>query len=193
MPPPLVVTNPIHTERLVLRPFEPGDLDALADMTSLPEVARYLYWEPRSRAEATASLQKKMAATRIEREGEILSLAVTPLSGGSPVGDLTLVYSSAVHAQAEIGYIFHPAVHGRGWATEAVRALVDLAFDGLGVHRVFGQIDGRNAASGAVLERLGLRREAHLVENEWVKGTWTDEVIYAVLAREWRASRLGSS
>jgi RimJ/RimL family protein N-acetyltransferase len=68
---------------------------------------------------------------------------------------------------------------------EAARAVVDLAFRELGVHRVFGQIDARNTASARVLERLGMRREAHLVENEWVKGEWTDEVIYGVLADEW--------
>ena len=51
--------------------------------------------------------------------------------------------------------------------------------------RITGRLDARNAASGRVLERLGMRHEAHLIENEWVKGEWTDEAIYAVLAREW--------
>ena len=63
--------------------------------------------------------------------------------------------------------------------------MVDYAFTGLGAHRVVGRMDARNVASARVMERLGMRREAHLLENEYVKGEWTDEVIYAVLDTEW--------
>jgi RimJ/RimL family protein N-acetyltransferase len=188
---PLFLTAPIRTERLALRPFEQGDLDAVFDMQSRPEVARYLYWEPRARAEVSATLERKVACRRIETEGDVLSLAVTMADDGPAIGDLMLRYASAAHGQAEVGYLFHPDVQGRGLATEAVRAIIDLAFDGLEVHRVYGQLDARNAPSARLLERLGLRREAHLVQNEWVKGEWTDEVIYAVLADEWAAVRLG--
>jgi RimJ/RimL family protein N-acetyltransferase len=118
-----------------------------------------------------------------------LSVAVERKRGGPVIGDLMLRYVSAVHGQVEVGYIFHPDAHGQGLATEATRALVDLAFRELGAHRVFGRIDARNTASARVLERVGMRREAHLVENEWVKGEWTDEVIYAVLAGEWARTR----
>lgn len=99
---------------------------------------------------------------------------------------------SAVHRAADIGYTFLPQYQGRGFAAEAATAMVDLAFARLGAHRVTGRNDARNNArndaSAAVLERLGMRLEAHLIENEWVKGEWTDESIYAVLAVEW-ASR----
>jgi RimJ/RimL family protein N-acetyltransferase len=122
-------------------------------------------------------------------QGDILHVAAVRVEGGPVIGDLMLRYTSAVDRQAEIGYVFHPDAQGRGLATEAARALVDLAFDGLGVHRVYGAIDARNGASARVLEHLGMRREAHLVENEWVKGEWTDEVIYAVLADEWAQRR----
>lgn len=106
-------------------------------------------------------------------------------SAGRVVGDVGLCWRSDVHAHAEIGYVIHPDSQGHGYATEAAAAVVDLAFTGLGAHRVTGQIDARNLASAAVLERLGLRWEGHLVENEFVKGEWADEVIYAVLDRQW--------
>ncbi len=179
------VHEPFTTERLVLRPFEDGDFELLYDLQSRPEVVRFLYWEPRSRAEVTQSLAKKMASTRIEAEGDTLSLAVIRKSGGPLIGDLTLMYHSAAHGTAEFGYVFHPDHHGQGFATEATRALVGLAFSHLGLHRVWAGLDARNTRSAALLERLGLRREAHFKENEWVKGEWTDEVIYAVLADEW--------
>ena len=63
-----------------------------------------------------------------------------------------------------------------------------MAFEDVGLHRVVGRLDGRNSASAGLLARLGMRREAHLVENEWVKGEWTDEVVYAMLDREWPGS-----
>jgi RimJ/RimL family protein N-acetyltransferase len=104
-------------------------------------------------------------------------------------GDAGLCWLSATDREAEVGYTFSPAYHGKGYATEAATALVDLAFSGLGAHRVIGHLDARNTASAAVLERLGMRREAHFVENEWVKGEWTDDAVYAVLSSEWQAHR----
>ncbi len=187
------LTEPLRTERLILRLFTSGDLEAVYDMQSRPEVARYLYWSPRDRNGAAESLREKVRCTSIEVEGDILNLAVTRARGGPVIGDMMLHYVSASHRQAEVGYILHPDAQGEGLATEATRAIVDLAFRELGVHRVFGQIDARNTASARVLERVGMRREAHLVENEWVKGEWTDEVIYAVLADEWARPATGTT
>ncbi len=90
--------------------------------------------------------------------------------------------------QGEIGFIFDPAHQGHGYATEAARALVAHAFEHYGLHRVYGRLEPRNVASARVLEKLGMRREAHLIENEWVKGEWQSEAVYALLAREWAAA-----
>ncbi|HEY1826366.1 MAG TPA: GNAT family N-acetyltransferase [Acidimicrobiales bacterium] len=197
---PLVhITSPIETERLALRPFVATDFDALAEIQSRADVARYLYWEPRTRRQVRSALRRRMGMTRIERAGDAVNLAVTLRGEGGGrsgptrgqvqpmIGDVLLSYTSAVHQQAELGYVFHPEWHGHGYATEAAAALVDLAFRSLRVHRVFAHIDARNERSALLLERLGLRREAHFVENEWVKGEWTNDVYYAVLADEWSA------
>ena len=63
--------------------------------------------------------------------------------------------------------------------------MLRLGFEGLGLHRIIGRCDGRNAASARAMEKLGMRREAHLRENEIVKGEWTDEMVYAMLRSEW--------
>jgi len=149
--PTVRLTEPIRTERLIIRPFEKDDLEAVYDMQSRPEVARYLYWSPRDRRGAAESLQEKLKCTRIEAEGDILNLAVELAPGGPVIGDLMLHYASAPHQQAEVGYIFHPDAQARGLATAAVRAVVNLAFRELRVHRVFGQIDARNTASPVFL------------------------------------------
>src|SRR6185437_3053038 len=185
----LEMDRPLRTARLVLRPFRQDDLLDLLAIESDPDVARYLYRDPRDEAGASRSLAAKMRATRIRPDGGALSLAAALADGGGVVGDLTLTYFGPAHRQAEIGYAFRPGYHGFGLATEAAAAVVDLAFGALGAHRVYGRVDARNRASARVLEKLGMRREAHLVENEWVKGEWTDEVVYALLHREWAARR----
>jgi RimJ/RimL family protein N-acetyltransferase len=102
------------------------------------------------------------------------------------VGDVGLQWVSERDRTAEIGFIVDPRQQGKGYATEAARALVDWAFAAAGLHRVIGRLEARNAASARVLEKLGMRLEAHLVENEWVKGEWQSELVYAILEHEWR-------
>jgi RimJ/RimL family protein N-acetyltransferase len=174
---------PLETERLLLRPFTPTDFDGLYAMQSREDVARYLYWDARSRAEVREALEKKMPGTAIRSEHDILALAAVLKRSDELVGDFVLWLHGP--EQGEIGFIVHPDHHGHGYATEAGRVLLGLAFEGLGLHRVIGCAEARNAASARVLEKLGMRREAHLVENEWVKGEWQSEFIYAMLDREW--------
>ena len=96
-----------------------------------------------------------------------------------------LFFHSVEHRSGEIGWVFHPGYSGRGYATEASHALLHLAFDELGLHRVIARVDARNEASLRLADRLGMRREAHLVSNEWFKGVWSDEIDFAVLEHEW--------
>ncbi len=98
-----------------------------------------------------------------------------------------LHWSEDVHRQGEIGGSLHPDVHGRGYASEVYGALLELAFTHYDLHRVCARCDGRNAASVRSLEKAGLRQEAHFVQNEFVKGEWTDEIVLAILQSEWRA------
>jgi len=178
---------PIRTERLLLRPYAHGDVDALYAYQRLAEVHRYLYTEPRTRSEVKTLVMERAGQGTLTEAGQALTLVAELAQTGELVGDCMLFWHSQEHRQGEIGYVFNPAYHGRGLATEAVGALLRLGFDGLDLHRIAGRLDARNVASARVLERAGLRREAHLVENEFVKDEWTDEVIYGILRREWEA------
>jgi RimJ/RimL family protein N-acetyltransferase len=189
--PVLTAEHPIRTDRLLLRRFTEDDLDAVHAIQSREDVTRYLYWGPRTREQARESLRMKIASSALRDEGDDLTLAVVLPETGTVIGDVLLIWRSREHRQGEIGYIFHPDHGGHGYATEAAAAMVRLGFDGLGLHRVYGRIDARNTASARVLERLGMRREAHLVQNEIVRGEWTDEVVYAMLEDEWRARTAG--
>ncbi|GAA4204052.1 GNAT family protein [Streptosporangium oxazolinicum] len=178
---------PIRTNRLILRPYTPDDLDALHAIHRLPQVTRYLYWEPRDREQTREALKRKITETALLEEGQALTLAVELAATGELLGDVLLIWHSRAHRSGEIGYVFHPDHHGRGYATEATRAVLELGFDGLDLHRVIGRLDARNEASARVLEKLGMRREAHFLDNEIVKGEWTSEIVYAILRREWHA------
>ncbi|MFI6502929.1 GNAT family N-acetyltransferase [Nonomuraea typhae] len=177
---------PITTERLTLRPFTPDDLSELHSYESLPEVARYLYWEPRDLDTTRAFLDKKITRTALHEEGEAIDVAVVDTASGRLAGNCVLIWTSRQHRQGEIGYVLHPDFHGRGYAAEAAVQMLRLGFDGLGLHRIVGRLDARNHASARVLEKLGMRREAHLIDNEYVKGAWASEIVYAMLAREWQ-------
>jgi RimJ/RimL family protein N-acetyltransferase len=179
---------PIETERLRLRRFAREDLDALVAIQSRPEVARFLYWEPRDREEVEPSLAQLIAAAAIESEGDLLALAVERREDGALVGYLSIWLRSEDHRQVEIGFVFHPDAQGRGYATEAARELLALGFEGLGAHRVFGRTDARNRPSAALMRRLGMREEAHFREAEVFKGEWGDELVFAILEHEWRNS-----
>jgi RimJ/RimL family protein N-acetyltransferase len=179
---------PIRTQRLILRPFAATDLDDLHAIQSRPEVARYLYWEARDREQVRLALDNMVRGWSLTGEGDVLALAVVLPPTGTVIGDVILKWSSVQHRQGEIGYVFHPGYGGRGFATEAAAAMLALGFDRLRLHRIVGRIDGRNTASARVLERLGMRREAHFIQNEIVKGQWTDEVVYALTEDEWRAA-----
>ncbi|HEX6140174.1 MAG TPA: GNAT family protein [Candidatus Limnocylindria bacterium] len=176
---------PIRTERLLLRPFEDGDLPALYEMQRREDVTRYLYWGPRSLDAVRDFLERMKLMTGLDEESNALRLAGVLPDTGELVGDYSLFRTSREHRQGEIGYITHPDHGGRGYAVEAARALLKVGFEIYGLHRVMASCDARNAASETVMKRLGMRCEAHFRENELVKGEWTDELIYALLADEW--------
>jgi RimJ/RimL family protein N-acetyltransferase len=178
---------PIVTERLHLRPFEPGDLEALVAIHGDPDVVRYVPWVVRDRDALRDVLDEKVQRTVLAREGDGLNLAAVVAATGALAGDVSLIWRSEEHRMAEVGYLINPVHAGNGYATEAARALLRVGFEDFGLHRVIGRLDVRNTASARVLERLGMRREAHFVQNEWFKGEWTDELVYAMLDREWRA------
>lgn len=175
---------PIRTERLTLRALTVDDFDEHWQLVRDPEVVRYLYEEPLDREAAAAHLERRLVA-QLPAEGEWLNLAVE--RDGTYLGEVGVCLRSVEHRQCEVGYVLLPEAMGQGYATEATAAMVALAFAELGAHRVVGRLDARNGKSARVLERLGMRHEAHLRENEFVKGEWTDEIVCAITEEEWRA------
>jgi RimJ/RimL family protein N-acetyltransferase len=177
---------PLTTERLIIRALTADDLDRHHALFSNPEVVRYLYFGPFDRQGAQEHLARR-SIVDLPSEGGWINFGVEVKGEGVLIGELAMGFISAAHAHYEVGYVFDPAYAGQGYATEGTAMIVELAISGLGAHRVSGRLDARNHPSARVLEKLGMRREAHFIQNEYVKGEWTDELVYAILATEWRA------
>lgn len=179
---------PITTARLVLRPYEPGDLPFLHDMFSRADVCRYLPWPPMDMEQARAKLEQRFRQTRIEMDREAIIVVAVEVATRRPIGELMLRLTNAESRQGEIGWSLHPDAQGRGLATEGAREMLRVGFQELGLHRITAECDPRNDASLRVMERLGMRREAHFVENWLLKGEWVGEIVCAILESDWRAS-----
>ena len=179
---------PLETDRLTLRPYVDDDLLALHDLFGRPDVCRYLMWEPMDLAATRELLDRRVKQTTIGADGDAILLAVVDRATGRMVGEFMLHVTSIESGQGEIGWSLHPDVQGRGLATEGAREVLRAGFDVLGLHRIVAGADPRNGASLRVMEKLGMRKEAEFIEHAFVKGEWIDEVIYAILAREWAAA-----
>ncbi|MEU8531305.1 MULTISPECIES: GNAT family N-acetyltransferase [Streptomyces] len=178
------IALPLTTDRLILRLFTADDIDDMYAYQGLESVARYLYRPPRTRERCAEVIDGFAEPAGWAADGDNLVLAVCRADEPGVIGEIVLKLASAHARQAEIGWTLHPAYEGRGYATEAARAAAAAAFDSLGAHRIFARLDVENTGSARVCERLGMRREAHLVENDLDGERWGSEYIYAALAHE---------
>lgn len=181
---PRLTQLPLRTDRLLLRHPEPGDVTAVHAMYSDPAVVRHLPFGVLTPAECEARVTALLTPTQSD---ELFAARPMVEHEGRVIGELTLRISGPSFSVAEVGWGFHPSVQGRGFASEAARALVELAF-ALGVHRVFATLDPRNDRSAALCERLGMTRETTARQDYWSKGEWTDSATYASVRGPRRSS-----
>lgn len=184
---------PLRTERLVLRRVHLEDAHDLHAYHGRADVAAYLLTEPLALDEVQAEIRRRLGLGQDpdrdpdqddEEHGPPAAIGLVLELDGRVVGDVVLLFKPPDFSQAEIGWVLNPDVGGRGLATEAARALLDLAFGHYGFHRVYADLDARNEPSARMCERLGMRREAHFLRDYWSKGRWTDSYRYAILAEE---------
>jgi RimJ/RimL family protein N-acetyltransferase len=186
--PPAPSRLDVMRPRVRLRPFVDADLGDMAAYRGDPEVCHFLPFDPQTPDDIRARIGHLLGGTSLEGERGGVVLVIERTDDGAVIGDLVLFHLDGATGTAEIGWVVSPAASRRGLATDAVRALIDTAFDVYGLRRLVARIDADNVRSLALAERVGMRREAHLVENEWFKGRWSDEVDYAVLSREWKTA-----
>jgi RimJ/RimL family protein N-acetyltransferase len=174
----------LETDRLLLREFREDDWLALHAVESLPEVAQYQDFAPRTEAESRAYVRGAVE-NAAERPRRTYDLAVTLSREDRLIGRCGLGIDDSEPREAALWFTLLPSYWRAGYTTEAARSLVDFGFRELRLHRIWAGCDPANIGSWRVLEKLGMRREGHHIESAWIKGEWVDSLIYAILDREW--------
>ena len=175
----------LEASRLVLRPFQESDLDAFLAYRNDPEVARYQSWDvPYSRTSGIQFIEYMQMASPGQR-GEWYQLVLELKSSHTVIGDVAFCPTLYDERQTIMGYSLSRLFWRQGYAFEAVSTLLVYLFQQLNMHRIVAECDVENIASWKLLEKLGFRREAHLIENVYFKGKYGSEYHYAMLRREW--------
>src|SRR5947209_19067291 len=178
----------LTTPRLILRRLRDPDLPTFCRYRSDPRVAQYQDWEAFPEEDGRRFFAEQ-AKLHPDIAGTWFQMAIELAETGELIGDCGLHALRDQPRQVEIGFTLSPDHQGNGYATEAVARLLDYAVGRLGKHRALSITDARNAPASRVLERVGMRREGHFLQNVWFKGGWGDEYLYALLDCEWRRSR----
>ena len=174
----------IETKRLLLDPLRAEDASTLFAYRGDPDVARYQGWQPASEAEAAAFIAEQ-AACVFGTPDRWCQLAIRSKTTGELVGDFGVHFPPTRDDPIEFGLSLKPSAQKQGYAREVMAAGIDRAFRDWGYRRLVGSVDPRNTASVALCRALGMRQEAHHVESYSFRGEWVDDMIFALLAREW--------
>jgi RimJ/RimL family protein N-acetyltransferase len=185
---PADATTYFETERLVARSFTTADLEPFAAYRADPDVARYQSWSDFTLDDAR-SFVDSLRGEEPGVPGDWFQIALEARDGGALVGDLALHVEEDEPRVAEVGFTLASDQQGKGYATEALTGYLDWLFATYGLHRVHAVTDALNAPAAALLERVGFRREGHLVENVYFKGAWGSELVFGLLDHEWTARR----
>jgi RimJ/RimL family protein N-acetyltransferase len=175
---------PIGTARLRLREFRQSDFDDVHAYARDPEVAHFMDWGPNSEDE-TRAFMDRMFAQQAEWPRDSVNLGVEHVGDGRVIGSIRLAIGDREHLAGDIGYSFNSAYWRQGYCTEAARAMLDVGFRELGLHRIWAECNVENVGSWGVMEKLGMRREGHFRRYKQIKGEWRDGYLYAILADEW--------
>lgn len=168
--------------RLALREVEPTDTDALLAIYGDPEATRHLSFEPRTRAQVQAIVDRSIASAKDTPRTEY-GLAITPCGEQRLIGYARLAVEP--HRAATIGFALNPAEWGKGLGTETVHLLCGLGFKSLGLHRIWAARAPLNEASARTLLRAGMTEDGRIRDHVFVHGAWRDSVTYSVLEHEW--------
>lgn len=176
------------TDRLLLRPFQRSDVAAVARYHTLPSVQRYVVRPTRYPEEVAGAVDIMCGHTALQRPGDTISAAIVRQVEEDLIGQVSLHWSDATASQGEVRFVIDPARAGNGYLSEALSALFDVAFGHFRIHRLFVKCEGRNHHTVKLMQKLGMRLEAHYREHALFQGEWDEELHFAILDREWQAS-----
>ena len=176
----------LTTQRLLLRPVQETDVSALFDYRSDADTNQYQGWIPQSLDETYDFIRNRVSPI-INQADTWFQLVIINQPTNRLIGDVGIHFMDEESQQIEIGCTLRKDCHGQGYATEALKSTITYLFEELEKHRIVTSIDPQNLSSIALVERLGFRKEAHFRESIFINGEWVDDLVYALLSREWCA------
>lgn len=181
----------LKTKRLHIRPVRIEDKTSMFRYRSDPETNQHLTLVPDTVEDVADFINK--ASFEIDVPGTWFQFVIIEQGSDSLIGDIGVHFLEAdpQNKQVEIGYTLDKDYRGKGYATEALSAIIDYLINSLNKHRIIASIDPKNGDSIRLIERLGFRKEAHFIESLFFHGQWVDDVVFAMLAREWKERNSG--
>jgi RimJ/RimL family protein N-acetyltransferase len=176
------------SKRLFLRPIQMKDADAIFVYRANAEVNQYQGWIPKTIFDVHDFITNRVSP-EINQLGTWFQFVIVKNDNNELIGDIGVHFLASEAFQVEIGCTLDKMQHGKGYATEALKATINFLFDELNKHRIIAFIDPRNQPSISLFERLGFRMEAHFKESIFINGEWADDLVYAILKDEWNANR----
>lgn len=174
----------LKTERLVLRAISDSDREAIFEYRSDKVSNQFQGWIPERIEDVSAFIAK--VSSIYNSPNSWFQFVILENSTNQIIGDLGVHFLEEGSRQAEIGCTINKEFQSQGYATEALNAVINSLFKELNFHRVFASIDPRNIASQKMMEKLGFRKEAHFKESLFLNGNWVDDMMYAILQKEWK-------
>jgi RimJ/RimL family protein N-acetyltransferase len=173
----------LETNRLHLRPLTADDAKEFFAYRSDAETNKFQGWIPQTLDEVEAFIAK--TAKQINVPNSWFQYAVIEKKALKLIGDIGLHFLGPENKQLELGCTLNKMHQNQGYATEALTRVIDYVFNDLKKHRIMASVDPDNTNSIQLVERIGFRKEAHFVESLYIKGRWADDLIYALLYRDW--------
>jgi RimJ/RimL family protein N-acetyltransferase len=177
----------IQSDRLILQPIKAEDAEAIFGYRSNAIINQFQGWIPATIDDVHDFIRNKVSVV-IDQPDTWFQLVIVKKDNGELIGDIGIHFLESESLQVEIGFTLNCEQHGKGFATEALTRILNFLFRKLNKHRVIASIDPRNEKSIKVVERLGMRKEAHFRKSLWINNEWVDDLIYAILKEEWLES-----
>jgi len=174
----------IETKRLLIRPILQSDKEMVFEYRSDKETNKYQGWIPETVKDVENFIGK--VSKQINEPETWYQFVIIEKNSEKIIGDLGIHFFGEVNLQAEIGCTLNKLFQNKGYATESVESVIDYLFNDLKKHRIITSIDPENTNSIKLVERLGFRKEAHFVESIFINGKWVDDIVYALIEKDWK-------
>lgn len=179
----------ITTPRLIFSEYTESDFEGVHAYAQDPETVRFMTWGPNKPEVTRDFIQMAISQQAVEPRVNY-HFVVRLRESDQIIGGCGIHIRQPAHRGAEIGYCFNRQFWGQGYATETLNALLQFGFEELKLHRIIATCDPRNIGSERVMQKNGLRKEAHFIQELWQKGEWRDSLLYAILESEWKNKSL---